>query len=79
MALTINRLDASCVFRNHRVSKGVFVTVKLLRVAKRPSSVASKEKKKKSRPIRVLMGRNLRRKSSLQFQPIQTQIGRIFF
>ena len=41
MATSINRLVASRVFHNHPVSKGVFVTVYLLRVAKRPSSVAT--------------------------------------
>jgi len=40
MAASINRLVVSRVFRNHRVSEGVFVTVRLERVAKRPSSVA---------------------------------------
>jgi len=37
MAMNINQLVASRVFRNHPVSKKVFVTVKLLRIAKRPS------------------------------------------
>jgi len=33
MASSINRLVASRVFLNHQVTKGVFVTVELLRVA----------------------------------------------
>jgi len=66
MAASINRPVASRVFRSHRVSKGVSVTVKLLRVAKRPSfcryifffTIW---------PTHVLMGGNCRRKSILQF------------
>ena len=52
MATSINRLLASRVFRNHRVSKRVFVIVKLLRVTKRLSSVAKKKKKYYSANLR---------------------------
>ena len=46
---TSNQLVASRVSRNPRVSKGFFVTVKLLRIAKRLSSVATQKRKKKKK------------------------------
>jgi len=58
MATSINRLVASRVFRNHRVLKGIFVTIKMLRVAKRPFYVPTKNFI--IRPICVLVGGNCR-------------------
>jgi len=46
MATSITRLVASRVFRNHRVLKGVLVTIVLLRVAKRLSLCQYKKEKK---------------------------------
>jgi len=74
MATSINRLVASRISRNHRVSEGVFVTVKLPRVAKRPSSVATNIFI--IRPICVLVVGKCRQDFSLQFPSIKTQIGR---
>jgi len=68
MATSITRVVASRVFRNHRVSKGIFVTVKLLRVAKRPSFLSLQKK----RSINNLIGGNCIRKFSPQFPPTET-------
>jgi len=77
----INWLVASHVFSNHRVLKGVSVTVKLLPIAKRPSFLSLQFIIVMFFYCRsanlVLMGGIYRRKSSPQFPPIKTQIVRI--
>ena len=75
MSASINRRVASCVFRDHRASKGIFVTIKLLCVAERPTFLSLQERN--IRPIGVLVGGYRTLDFRLQFPPIKTKIDRI--
>jgi len=73
MATSITRLVANRVFRNHRVSRGLFVTVNLLRVAKWPSFLSQQN----FLSICVLMGGNCRRRSRLDGHKKKTRLATI--
>jgi len=76
MAASINRVVAGRVFRNHRVSKEVFVTSKLLRVAKQPSFLLL-QKLLLFGQFAFWWGGNCRLDFGLHFPPIKSQFGRL--
>jgi len=79
-AKSINRQVVGRVFHNHRVSKGVSVTIKMLRVAIRPSFCRTKKKNKKNRPICVLMSENcIDEIPGYSFRPPKRRFADFFF
>ena len=75
MVTNINQLVESRVFREHWVSKGVFVTVMSLRFERQPSRESPQ--KKKCLANLLCGGRKLYTKVFLQFPSTKPQIGPI--